>query len=625
MDQQTLNRYLDALAQDPKLPGTRQVSVEVLAEGTDQLAEQLGSAWVESPGQFNFSLRNGRLTEFAKVRGNPWDLHEYLRELQRLSARIPLLKFRVYFEDDVTDATLRAGSYRGLPYAYLDAWVARFPRPDLAGLYTRFALRCTVSRVTAKKIRDAVEPELVPLLNAGVRASVLKRPGGIEVLAEVDAPQQFGYGLALIGSVSDALLFSEGRWLCEVSFGGDQNWRCTVKDLVGLRCLELVLWTGLRDVPRRSEEATEPARQIQDLPRLEGIAEAFADEALQLRFDGGPPNVWLWADGSFREGEPLAAFVSPDGRYSATFEPHGSATRVARIDRVSQTTQALVGEDAAYKDSPLGFFNDELILVEVLIAYGRSKYRFVAVPPEGPRRLSSIFINATPYTLDASQGRIIFDTDVDGRGQLWELNLHSFAANVLEVAGGGAEALLTFESQIFGVFSTRQRTTLDRLETGRGFLPFAELEGNFYPRAKVDSDTVYLCTATYSGEETRHDLHAVSLRDGSVHTLTRAIPDDELQGQPRVLVNSGGYVAFVCGESKTVHWFERGEPRGSFKLPTGPLLSDVAISPTGALAITTETDDSYRLHLFRAGVHLERPLPASATRLAWEGRAIPKL
>jgi hypothetical protein len=354
MDQETLDRYLDSLAHDRALPRPVQVWAEVQVEGTDALAEDLNARLREigrGPAEFFFS--DGRLTTFAKVRGYPWDLHDFLSGLRELSARIPLLPFRVFFEDG-DQRTLRAGKYKDLPFAYLDAWVARFPRPNLAGPYSRCTLRCQVPRATAKKLHKALEDLLPRLAEDGLRVTITGRPNGFEVVAEPDTPEIFGLVADVLACVFDGLITLEEEWSFEISFDGQVPWRRSVAGWDQLRALELMLWTGLRSAPqeRTAVAQSEAAQAPFDFPRLEGVAEVLQGEELWLEAEHFRC-VWLRGDGTLAEGERPPRWESPDGRFAATFVPVDDGTsRVTWLDRATKVKRALSSGDPAYRHSP---------------------------------------------------------------------------------------------------------------------------------------------------------------------------------------------------------------------------------------------------------------------------------
>src|SRR5258707_7972519 len=85
---------------------------------TDKLADELDAAAREL-GAPSFAIHEGQLWSFAKVYGNPWNTHDVLASLCRLSSRVPDRSFEVSLDPDGSEGTLRSGELLGIPVAPL--------------------------------------------------------------------------------------------------------------------------------------------------------------------------------------------------------------------------------------------------------------------------------------------------------------------------------------------------------------------------------------------------------------------------------------------------------------------------------------------------------------------------
>lgn len=558
MDAASLDRYLAALGDD-ELVLPKEVFARIEGAASDSLADALDDAADQLGCGVRFAIMDDSLVSWAKMRGNPWDLHEVLGELRALSARLSELTFAIQYDPDGPSGTLRAGRYDAdIPVEPLARWVERFPRPNLVGSITH-------AQIAVVAPADACEQIRASLAGRGP-IGLDPTPDGLAI-----AVPHAGHIAFAVDAAVRPLIFLDTPWSCRIALGGAFAWTHEVTSFVETIALGWLLGTALP-----YDFTPEPSAPI-ELPALGEIAAFLDGETLELEHDSG--RFAIAADGS---AHPLPPRPRPG--------PRPGSRR------------------------PLGVVGDVRVELETTLRLGRSKYRIVVLPPSGPEQRSAVLINGGAVALDPARARVIMTAERDGAPHLVAVAIPALTERVLlglpaEPERSPRELIVVGDATI-GVFWDRRETTLCRLVDDARFVPFARVPGAPEARLERDGDDAYLYATVGSdtGHDERTDLYQVSLVDGTV----RAAATIDERGRVRLGERAGHWRAWQRRDSPAIQIVERLELRATVVPPAGREVWDFAISPRGTLAVvTTGTDGDAKLRIVRGEAHVEQALPAT--------------
>jgi hypothetical protein len=618
-----LDRYLDSLERDRDLLRPKTIQVAVSAPEVDRLAGQLNEALAEiarAEGMegSHFSIRSGSLSLWEKVRWNPWSLHQVMDHLAKLSQRFPDLVFSVEFEEpDRGGGTLRGGEYEGVPFSHLDRWVARFPPPDLSESFSSCSLRCAVSAAMAERLRERLgNSDLVP---DGLRISAIDRADGIDIVAEAEAPGRAFLLLLLASRVLHEVSLDASEWVCRVSFDGSFEWNRVVTSYTEAADLRLLLGESAGRATR--EQEPEPPPPPLTLARLEGAAGVLQGEEVEFEDPHGR-YARLASDGSFVPTGLPPRVRSSDGRYTVSFRPGADRSTLEWADRDDATTRNVSSKTAEFDRWPLGFIGHDLVIVESSIRIGYIRQRFVLHAPGGAERAGQVHINSRRIALDDVGARMFLIAELDGVRTLLQVTAASLEQQVLHTFADDEQEpreLIAFRGALFGVFRDRRETTFSRFDES-GFRRFATIPEMLDLDIIMDGSLAYAITREPSdtGDERPSHVHEVSMIDGQVRSTTPS-GDGAAIGRVERLATGGRWIALVSSwqARSSVHLLEAGEPRRAFAVPSGHVVSGIAVSATGALALAIRQGDRPGLVLVRGEQEATFALPARLDPRRW--------
>jgi hypothetical protein len=286
-----LDRLYLALQRDD-VPGPKELIACVAAPATDELVDQLDDAQAVAGGSLQFAIMDDELVAFATVRGNPWDLHDVLREVAVLTERFPI---EIQYEPP-----------QEIDAAALAAWVARHPAPAPAG-FTGARIRCRVPADRLDAIREAIADRGVELDGEVIRLGATAIPGVVDaVLREV--------------------VFADDPWSVEVALDGPSPWTVTVTSFAQRIALGYLLdalapYAPPVDEPEPQIElpALSGAEQLEHVPRvrinkIRTIGEVTGDPvSIETKLRLGRIRTWLHYRGqrsrAFINTKPIAVDV----------------------------------------------------------------------------------------------------------------------------------------------------------------------------------------------------------------------------------------------------------------------------------------------------------------------------
>ncbi|HEX3764230.1 MAG TPA: hypothetical protein VHW23_36300 [Kofleriaceae bacterium] len=625
MDGHALDRCLQALVV-PDYPSTLGVTIRPIGiegestEELDRIADTIGGEWC--------SRRHGEKGLVIRVRTswNPWALHAALVRMCAWSERVPSQRLEVDFVHPglvnemkiQVRGTLRAGVFTSgnVPLAELDAWVSAHPRPRLAGHRVRATLFCWTPRTSQlrRSARSQAEPRN--------QVEIAELPGGLAFFiqrADCIAPvtREIGPAMPLTGTF-------------ELVLRGDAAWRCRVSDQITAHMLRLLLNDLLRDVPP-SEPAPACAEIV--LPPAPALGKPGPSEQLQLELEDGDWRV-LAPDGSFASMPWPTRHVSADGRYRVQvsaddryrFRGHRHAPPQIRLtDTVTGAVRDVQPDGRRYPRVPLGFVGSELVMVEHA-NWLDDRERIVLHAPDGTERTSREFDEIMVFTLDPEAARAYLVASrvpalwtAGDVPKLLAIDLHRFEETVLQTFPGAVPSsvpwgrdphLLCHGGELFGLHSARE-TTLVRY--ARGVEVIARVGGEL-DHASLDGATLTLVTADLDLAADRCEtfLHRLTLTGDWLGTVRLGL-------EPSVrFAAAGPWLAWHGRDSGRIVHYEGLEPCDEIAVPSGHRVSDLAVSPSGALAcVLSATDrDTALLVVARDGQRTQLELPVSA-RVSW--------
>jgi len=214
-----LDRIYAALLRDD-IPGPKEVIARVAESPSDELIDRIDDVQDQLGGVMQFSIMGDDVLAFAKVRGDPWELHEVLRELSELAKHFPI-ELDYEPEQDVDPAQLAA-------------WVAQHPRPQPAG-FTGAHITCHAPPAQLASIREALAAWPVELQGNVLRVA---QPAAIR---------------AVVDAVLRELVFVDAAWSVEVALEGAVPWRVTVSSFAHMIALGYLLAALVPYEPRDTD------------------------------------------------------------------------------------------------------------------------------------------------------------------------------------------------------------------------------------------------------------------------------------------------------------------------------------------------------------------------------------
>ncbi len=548
MDGLALDRYVRAAAMDD-IPRPKELDAAIEIEPTDAFADELAAA-ADEVGALPFAIYETGLLAFAKVSGNPWDLHDVLEGLCRLSRRFPELLFKLRFNPDGADGTLRAGELAIEGATELARWVVAHPRPQYAGGAVTGRVTCLIGEPERTRLREAIA-RMTPTPIADIDDGLV-----LEIAHLHD--------LKLATYAVRSIMFAAG-WQVRIELAGDVTWTITVDGLVSLLALDTVIATWLRDA-KPSAPPAPPAFSPAPAPEL---ARLVHPDRLVIELDN---------DQSFT--------LRDDG----TFEP-----MPPRAARVQGHTLGAIAEGT-------------VVAQQLEVALGRLRHAIVIRATDGTQRESAPLINASAFVFDIDRSRVLASRELDGSPELVAIDVATLEITTLRpLAALAPKALFVHVGALVALDVRGPEIRLVRLaERGGTDITLATLAGRVSQWERhgdvvdiVATDAVDTPDASY--------LHRIALADGSVRTIQLG------RGRTVMRTTAGAWSAWTGRDDARVHIFEELELRRSVPAPAGFDVWSIDISPIGTLVRVMANESIARLDVIRAEATAEIAVPPRTT------------
>ncbi len=548
--------------------GHKEFSVSLTAPASDALVDRLNSSlrnlvhWdsLQNSEGLGFAIWDKKITGWAKVQGDDWDLAIYLTALKELSADFPEHKFEIALEPDGQTLSLLNGEFRSggkEARAFLGAMAT--PRPDVSEMLESFELVGTGEKQglqqfeaalkdSSSRFRSGTLPELEYSWSSDGNLIVKGALNGSRTQAAFLAAQltRAWFSLADAQSLRAQVSF-KGKRTLKRSCAGFEDW---IELEQHLRTA-----TGPQDtenVPVDNEDsAPRGARKLGSFPEAQSYLggrslewTTWEREVVRLEPDGV---LHVLSEGKpILEGADRQLFRADEGDGDARVELVGPDASRVRFPQVGRLTRYW------------GFVNGGVFATNAEIhALGNLKHELLLFGDGGEVKKGATFVNVEHVVVRGGGQQAYVLAEIDGSQQLVVVELPSLkwtAKKNLWKPSMRAKRLVSPDSAtLLAVLERDQpgKTSFVRVVDLSGDKPrkvAKDIPGGLSYVAGIDDKHLWLVIGRWNspqhpGQYTQ-DLARIRLADGSVEFLSESIARKADARLAAANTPSGWFVAF---------------------------------------------------------------------------------